>query len=82
MCSQPPKRHDDSWLMESVLESIELLPKNLNMIGFSGGEPTLYGDKLVQLIQKTKNFLPNTGIDILTNGRAFKDLNFVKNSKS
>ena len=34
MCSQPPKRHDDSWLMESVLESIELLPKNLNMIGF------------------------------------------------
>ena len=78
MCSQPPKRHDDSWLMESVLESIELLPKNLNMIGFSGGEPTLYGDKLVQLIQKTKNFLPNTGIDILTNGRAFIDLNFVK----
>ena len=40
-----------------------------------------YGDKLVQLIQKTKNFLPNTGIDILTNGRAFKDLNFVKKFK-
>ena len=76
MCSQPPKNVDDSWLLTEAMEVIEVIPRDTKMLGFSGGEPTLYGDGLVRLVAKCKNFLPSTGIDILTNGRAFADADF------
>ena len=78
MCSQPPKDHDDSWLMEEAIEALELIPKNTVNIGYTGGEPTLYGDQFLELIAKTKQVLPNTAIDVLTNGRTFKDSSFAK----
>ena len=73
MCSQPPKNIDDSWLMDDALALLELIPRETVNIGFSGGEPTLYGDRFVELINKTKLMLPNTSIDVLSNGRAFSD---------
>jgi His-Xaa-Ser system radical SAM maturase HxsC len=78
MCSQPPKDHDDSWLMEEAIEALELIPKDTVNIGYTGGEPTLYGDQFLELIAKTKQVLPNTAIDVLTNGRTFKDSLFAK----
>ena len=78
MCSQPPKDHDDSWLMEEAMEALELIPKDTVNIGYTGGEPTLYGDQFLELIAKTKQVLPNTAIDVLTNGRTFKDSSFAK----
>jgi len=78
MCSQPPKEVNDDWLMDEALELMELIPRETQNIGFSGGEPTLYGDRFIELIQKAKLFLPNTAIDVLSNGRAFKDVSFVK----
>lgn len=78
MCSQPPKDHDDSWLMEEAMEALELIPKDTVNIGYTGGEPTLYGDQFLELIAKTKKVLPNTAIDVLTNGRTFKDSSFAK----
>ena len=77
MCSQPPKEVNDDWLMDEALELMELIPRETQNIGFSGGEPTLYGDRFIELIQKAKLFLPNTAIDVLSNGRAFKDVSFV-----
>lgn len=71
MCSQPPKNHDDSWLLNDALELIKLIPKTTKTLGFSGGEPTLYGQKFIDLIQFTKKQLPNTALDILTNGVNF-----------
>jgi His-Xaa-Ser system radical SAM maturase HxsC len=44
----------------------------------SGGEPTLYGSKLVELLHHTKRSLPDTAVHLLSNGRAFKDLEFTK----
>jgi His-Xaa-Ser system radical SAM maturase HxsC len=73
MCSQPPKSIDDSWLMDDTLALLELIPRETVNIGFSGGEPTLYGDRFVELINKAKLMLPNTSIDVLSNGRAFSN---------
>ena len=78
MCSQPPKDVDDSWLLKEAFELICLIPTDTERLGFSGGEPTLYGDKFIELLHHTRRSLPNTGIDILSNGRAFKDRAFAK----
>ncbi len=78
MCSQPPKNVDDSWLLKEAFELISLIPTETERLGFSGGEPTLYGDKFIELLHHTRRFLPNTGIDILSNGRAFRDIKFAR----
>ena len=77
MCSQPPKNIDDSVLMDEALELIDLLPKDLQSLGITGGEPTLYGQRLLELIDKIKTHLPSTALDILSNGRAFSDMNYA-----
>ena len=78
MCSQPPKDADDSWLLKEAFELISLIPTDTERLGFSGGEPTLYGDQFIELLHHTRRSLPDTGIDILSNGRAFKDREFAK----
>lgn len=78
MCSQPPKRIDDSALLLEARELIELIPQETTNLGFSGGEPTLYGDGLISLLRHTKEYLPKTSVDLLSNGRAFKDGAFTR----
>lgn len=78
MCSQPPKQADDSWLMDEAMELIGMIPPDTEALGFSGGEPTLYGHRFVELLRHTKTRLPTTAIDVLSNGRAFKDMAFAK----
>lgn len=78
MCSQPPKNNDDSWLLKDAFDLISLIPESTKNIGFSGGEPTLYGDELIRLVLHTKTQLPNTSIDLLSNGRAFSDPAYAK----
>jgi len=78
MCSQPPKDIDDSYLMAETKELVKLIPQDALEIGFTGGEPTLYGDEFISLMQLCKNYLPNTAIHILSNGRAFKDFEFAR----
>ena len=69
MCSQPPKKRDDSYLFHESLMLIDLVDKNDIAIGISGGEPTLYGEHLFTLINKCEEVLPNTTLHILTNAR-------------
>jgi His-Xaa-Ser system radical SAM maturase HxsC len=78
MCSQPPKQIDDSWLLEEAKQLISLIPQETEGLGFSGGEPTLYGQQFIELLQHTKACLPSTAIDVLSNGRAFKTMAFAK----
>ena len=47
-------------------------------MGITGGEPTLLGADLIRLLQATKNKLPTTHIHMLTNGRLYQDLSFVR----
>lgn len=77
MCSQPPKNVDDFWILDEVFELIRMIPEGTPSLGFSGGEPTLYGDRFIALVEHVKNHLPHTRVDILTNGRAFNDPAFA-----
>ncbi len=77
MCSQPPRNVDDFWILDEVFELIRMIPEETPSLGFSGGEPTLYGDRFLALVQHVKSHLPRTRVDILTNGRAFHDPEFA-----
>lgn len=78
MCSQPPRKVDDFWLMDQAKELIRVIPTETRNIGFTGGEPTLYGEEFLSLIDDTKRHLPFTAVDVLSNGRAFKDEVFAR----
>jgi His-Xaa-Ser system radical SAM maturase HxsC len=78
MCSQPPKNVNDSWLLEETKQLIKMLPNSTPEIGFTGGEPTLYGQGFIDLMTLTKNYLPHTSIHILSNGRAFSNFEFAR----
>ena len=73
-CARSHLRHaDDSWLLREAFELINVIPTDTNELILTGGEPTLYGPRLVELLNHTKRCLPNTAIHLLSNGRAFKD---------
>lgn len=78
MCSQPPKRSDDSWLLDEAFRTVELIPRSTQSIGITGGEPTLYGDRFIDLVRHIKSWLPHTSLHILSNGRAFADIGFSR----
>lgn len=78
MCSQPPlKRNDIQELFERNLRIIESAPTGLKDIGITGGEPTLLGDKLFELIEKIQAKFPEALIHILSNGRAFQNKQYA-----
>ena len=79
MCSQPPKDINDSYIIDEVFDLIKVIPQDTQEIGFTGGEPTLFGDKFLDLIQLTKSYLPDTALHILSNGRAFQDFSYARN---
>lgn len=73
MCSQPPRNEDDSWRVQELLRLISLCDRDEIQLGISGGEPTLLGPALADLIDAAGRHLPDTGLHILTNGRSFQD---------
>ena len=77
MCSQPPKPHDDSHIISHVLRAIPLIAPETRAIGLTGGEPTLLGSKLIDIVQALKSYLPRTAVHMLSNGRNFKDHAFA-----
>jgi His-Xaa-Ser system radical SAM maturase HxsC len=77
MCSQPPKEREDDWLLENAAELIRLLPASTPGIGFTGGEPTIYGERLIELLKLCRNLLPNAAVHVLSNGRRFADFKFA-----
>ena len=79
MCCQPPKKIDDiEYFYRQNVKRILSAPKDLTIIGITGGEPTLLGDKLISLIELIRTHLPQTTIHILTNGRNFVDYNYAQ----
>ena len=77
MCSQPPKDANDDWLVDELFEAIPLLAKETQEIGFTGGEPTLLGERFLRLVRDMRNHLPTTALHILSNGRRFNDAAFT-----
>lgn len=77
MCSQPPRRVHDDDLIDEILALIPRLPKELRELGFTGGEPTLRGEKFLEVLRQCRQHLPSTAIHVLTNGRRFSDRSFA-----
>ena len=78
MCSQPPREVDDGWLVDEMLETISLVDRDEAQLGISGGEPTLLGDNLLVVLDRSRRLLPDTGLHILSNGRRFADEAFAR----
>ena len=74
MCSQPPRDIDDHYLVDDMLAALPLIHQDTAEIGITGGEPTLWGDNFIRLIQASKAHLPRTSLHILSNGRNFRNL--------
>ena len=47
MCSQPPTRRDDSWLIDEAIKIAAHIRTPPPIVGLTGGEPLLLGLKLV-----------------------------------
>ncbi|WP_256874709.1 His-Xaa-Ser system radical SAM maturase HxsC [Nostoc sp. C057] len=71
MCSQPPKNIDDGYLVKELLTAIPLISRESKEIGITGGEPTMLGEDMLILIRALKNYLPETSVHMLSNGRKF-----------
>jgi len=72
MCSQPPRNIDDLNYLYNINKAlIQLIPKNTEIIGITGGEPTILGDRLLELLTLMHKELPETGVHMLSNGRIF-----------
>ena len=73
MCSQPPRNVDDGWIVDEILGALPLIDRDAQEICFTGGEPTLLGERFLELVRATKSFLPRTALHILSNGRSFSN---------
>lgn len=72
MCSQPPKDKDDvDALTRRNRELVRLMNPAPEYLTITGGEPTLLGDHLFDLIEQLKMSLAETELHMLTNGSTF-----------
>lgn len=69
MCSQPPKKtHVDRF---RLLEEACLLAEPDTVIGITGGEPTLYKDELLGMIERVLSAREDLDFHVLTNAQHF-----------
>ena len=73
MCSQPPRDGFDDWRVDEILDLIPLIDEKISTLGITGGEPTLLGGRLAEIIHSVTQNLPNTQLNILSNARQFSD---------
>lgn len=73
MCSQPPRDIDDSWRFPHYAEAILRLPEG-SWIVLSGGEPTLFREALLVLLEEVASARGDLNIHILSNGQHFHTL--------
>jgi His-Xaa-Ser system radical SAM maturase HxsC len=78
MCSQPPKPGDDSYLVRAYLEATPLMSSDTAELGITGGEPTLLGEALLDILRSCKEWIPATALHVLSNGRLFNYLTLCR----
>lgn len=78
MCPQPSSS-DAEDILENNISLIGMMnPERTEYLAITGGEPTLLGEGLLDLIQESKKHLPKTALVVLTNGRKLAELDFVR----
>lgn len=81
MCSQPPRQVQDEWRVSHLCELANLIDKDAVSIAISGGEPTLLGAGLTQIVAACATALPDTHVHVLSNGRNFEDAAYAATFK-
>ena len=71
MCSQPPKKVEDGFLIDEIAASLPLIDPATPALTFTGGEPLTEWRRFIGLVGMTREYLPDTTVHVLTNGRAF-----------
>src|SRR4051794_16418759 len=82
MCSQPPKSGDDPHLARAYLDAIPLMSPETRELGITGGEPTLLGEGLLDIVRACRDCLPQTALHMLSNGRLFNYLSLCRDMAS
>jgi His-Xaa-Ser system radical SAM maturase HxsC len=77
MCSQPPKKVDDRWILSEIKESLPLIDPATRALTFTGGETLSDWEDFIAVLKECRDRLPATAIQVLTNGRAFADSQIV-----
>lgn len=77
MCSQPPRDVPDGWRTGGMKALIELVDRDAPLLTVTGGEPTLLGDGLGEVLSHAAAHLPATDIHVLSNGRTFAEPGFA-----
>ena len=79
MCSQPPVKRDDTDYFNRLNHFIvDHLPSETVSLGITGGEPTLIGERLPELIEYIFQRHPELSLHMLTNGRRFADKSYAR----
>lgn len=76
MCPQPPVLQEKDRT-DFNLNLIRLFDKNTQEVGITGGEPTMIGDRLFEIIRQIKKSCPKAAISILSNGVKFADIDYA-----
>ena len=77
MCPQPKVVTEEDKKAFN-LKLISLMSGDTKCLGLTGGEPTLIGDALFDIIDACKKRLPKTAINLLTNAIKFEDFEYAK----
>ncbi|MDG9670544.1 His-Xaa-Ser system radical SAM maturase HxsC [Hahella sp. CR1] len=75
-CSQPPKNRNDDWLLVQAAMALAAFNTS-SQVGISGGEPLIYRSSFIRFLKFIAEHSPKTPLHILSNGRAFSDLDFT-----
>ena len=78
MCSQPPRDINDGHLVDELLQTIPLMSRETLSVVITGGEPTLLGERLLEVLNAFRCYLPDTAVHVLSNGRSFRDFDYAK----
>ena len=78
MCPQPPRNSEETAWLDVCLEAIRLMSPETTALGVSGGEPTMVPAGLLQIVHACRDCLPETALQVLTNGRMFNYLGFAR----
>lgn len=78
MCPQPPGKDPENVFEQNLLLMSLMKDKRGGHLGITGGEPTILGSELVEIITRCGKHLPNTALTLLTNGRKLKDFEFTR----
>ncbi|MDE6498712.1 MAG: His-Xaa-Ser system radical SAM maturase HxsC [Muribaculaceae bacterium] len=78
-CCEPPVQHEDTEALwaENMLV-LQRAPDGVPVVGISGGEPAVLGERLIELLEIVGRRFPRADVHLLTNGRAFSNLSYAR----